>query len=123
MSFRVGVRLQDDCAALGRERRAMKTIVVRYEAKPECVEENRHLIEKVFAQLDEMAPGGFGYTSLQLEDGVTFIHLVRETGSSDVALTDVPAFKEFVAHVADRCTVQPVAMAANVVGSYRFFES
>jgi hypothetical protein len=100
----------------------MKTIVVRYETKPECADENRHLVEKVFAQLDEMAPGGFGYTSLQLDDGVTFIHIVRENGSADIALTDVPAFKEFVANVGDRCTVQPIATGAHVVGSYHFYE-
>ena len=100
----------------------MKTIVVRYEAKPECAEENRRLVEKVFAELHEMAPDGFGYTSLQLEDGVTFVHIVRETGTGEVALTDVPAFKEFVANVGDRCAVQPVAMSADVVGSYRLFD-
>jgi hypothetical protein len=101
----------------------VKTIVVRYETEPDRAEENKRLIEKVFAELEERAPDGFGYTSLQLEDGVTFVHIVRETGTGDVALTDMPAFKEFAANVGDRCAVKPVAMGATVVGSYRFFES
>ena len=99
----------------------VKTIVVRDETKPDRAEDNKRLVEKVFAELDELSPGGFGYTSLQLEDGVTFVHIVRETGVGEIALTDVPAFKEFVANVSDRCAVQPVAMSANVVGAYRFF--
>lgn len=98
----------------------MKTIVVRYETKPECAEENRQLIEKVFAELAELKPTGFGYASFQLEDGVTFVHIANETGEGDLSLADVPAFKHFVANVGDRCAVKPVAMGADVVGAYQF---
>jgi hypothetical protein len=98
----------------------VKTIVVRYETKPECAEENKQLIEKVFAELAELKPQGLGYASFQLEDGVTFVHIARESGDGDTSLTDVPAFKAFAAGVGDRCAVKPVAMSANVVGSYQF---
>jgi hypothetical protein len=101
---------------------AVKTIVVRYETKPDRAEENKRLVEKVFVELDELSPDGFGYASFQLEDGVTFIHVVRETGAGEVSLSDLPAFQEFVAGVSDRCEVQPRASEAAVVGSYRFFD-
>ena len=35
------------------------------------------------------------------------------------SLQSVPAFQEFVAGIADRCEVPPVAMGATVVGAYR----
>lgn len=58
---------------------------------------------------------------LRLEDGVSFVHVVTEDESVDNpdSLQDVPAFQAFVADIADRCDVPPLAMAATVVGSYR----
>jgi len=56
----------------------MKTIVVRYQAKPDRAAENQRLIEAVFAELDEREPEGFTYKVFRLEDGVSFIHVVIE---------------------------------------------
>jgi hypothetical protein len=98
----------------------MPNVVVRYRTKPERAEENRQLIENVFAQLDEMGATGFAYASFRLEDGVSFVHvLVEEDGGGPVALTDLPAFKEFVAGIAERCDEQPVTQQATVVGAHR----
>jgi hypothetical protein len=98
----------------------MTATVVRYQAKPERAEENQRLIEAVFAELDERAPEGFTYKVFRLADGVGFIHVVIE---HDVAnrdsLQDVPAFQAFVAEIADRCDVPPVATSATIVGGYR----
>ena len=99
----------------------MKTIVVRYETKPDRADENQQLVEKVFAELREIAPEGFGYATFRLEDGVSFIHIVRETAEGAIALNDVPAFQAFVAGIGERCVQQPVAKAATIVGSYGFF--
>ena len=98
----------------------MKTIVVRYEAKPERADENQRLIEAVFADLEARAPEGFTYKVFRLDDGVTFIHVVieHEVDEPD-SLQDVPAFQAFVAGIADRCDVPPVATGATIVGSYR----
>jgi len=98
-----------------------RTLVVRYETAPDRAEENQRLIEKVFAELTERSPSDFGYASLQLEDGVTFVHIVRDPGTSGFALTDLPAFQEFTAAIGDRCTVQPLALGATVVGEYGLF--
>jgi len=98
----------------------MKTIVVRYQVKPNRADENQQLIEAVFAQLDEREPEGFTYKVFRLEDGVSFIHVVIEHDVDHAdSLQAVPAFQAFVADIADRCDVPPVAMGATVVGGYR----
>ena len=98
----------------------MKTIVVRYQVKPERVEENVKLIEAVFAELDERQPDGFTYKSFRMDDGVSFMHLVIEHDVDEPdSLQAVPAFQAFLAGIVDRCDVAPVATGAEVVGGYR----
>jgi hypothetical protein len=106
----------------GRTKRSwtMETTVVRYQAKPERVAENRRLIEAVFAELDQSEPEGFTYKVFLLEDGVSFIHVVIEHDIDEPdSLQAVPAFQTFVAGIGDRCDVPPVATAATIVGGYR----
>ena len=98
----------------------MKTIVVRYQAKPERADENQQLTEAVFAELDERKPEGFTYKVFRLDDGVSFIHVVTEHDIDEAdSLQAVPAFQAFVADIADRCDVPPVAAGATIVGGYR----
>jgi hypothetical protein len=100
----------------------MPTIVVRYKTKPEHADENQRLVEKVFAELEERRATGFAYSSLRLEEGVSFVHVVvEEPGEGSVSLVELPAFREFQAGIADRCEEQPVAMGATVVGAHRMF--
>ena len=116
-----------DVAGLGTEasrpaverEQTMKTTVVRYQAKPERADENQRLLEAVFAELNERQPKGFTYKAFRLDDGVSFIHIVTEhdTDKPD-SLQDVPAFQAFVADIADRCDIAPVATAASIVGGY-----
>ena len=98
----------------------MKAIVVRYQARPERAAENQQLIEAVFADLDERQPEGFTYQVFRLDDGVSFIHVLieHEVGDPD-SLQAVPAFQAFVADIAQRCDVPPVATGATIVGVYR----
>ena|SRR5579862_7265033 len=98
----------------------MKAVVVRYQAKPERADENQKLIEAVFSDLEARRPNGFTYNAFRLEDGVSFVHVVIEHDVEQPdSLQDVPAFQAFVAGVADRCDVAPVAMGATVVGAYQ----
>lgn len=98
----------------------MNATVVRYQAKPERADENEKLIRAVFDDLEERAPTGFTYKVFRLDDGVSFIHVVIEHDVADPdSLQDVPAFQAFVAGIADRCDVPPVAKGATVVGGYR----
>lgn len=101
----------------------MRYVVVRYKVKPEHVEQNQALIAVVFKELAERDPGGIRYTSLRLDDGVSFVHLVRfETEDGSNPLAEIAAFSEFTRDIADRCDEPPFAQDATVVGSYRFFE-
>jgi hypothetical protein len=96
------------------------TTVVRYQTKPERADENQKLIEAVFADLEAREPDGFTYKVFRLEDGVSFIHVVIEHDIEHPdSLQEVPAFQAFVADIADRCAVQPVASGATIVGGYR----
>lgn len=98
----------------------MKTTVVRYQAKPERADENQHLIEAVFVDLEERDPKGFTYQSFRLDDGVSFIHVLIEHDIDEPdSLQAVPAFQAFVADIADRCDVPPAATGATLVGAYR----
>ena len=97
----------------------MKATVVRSQAKSDRADENQQLIEAVFGQLHEREPEGFTYQVFRLEDGVSFVHVVIEHDVPEPdSLQDVPAFQTFVADIADRCDVAPVAMGATIVGGY-----
>jgi len=51
---------------------------------------------------------------------VSFIHVVVEHDIDEPgSLQEVPAFQAFLAGIADRCDVPPVAAGATIVGSYR----
>jgi hypothetical protein len=98
----------------------MRTIVVRYQAKPERADENQQLIEAVFKELHDHEPEGFTYKVFRLDDGVSFIHVVIEHDVDEPeSLQAVPAFQAFVAEIEDRCEIPPVAMGATIVGGYR----
>ena len=97
----------------------MGNVVVRYAVKPERVEENQHLIERVFEELAESDPGGIRYATFLLADGVTFVHVASiDTEDGSNPLGSIAAFAEFTRDIADRCVEPPVAQDATVVGSY-----
>ena len=98
----------------------MKATVVRYQTRPEQADENQRLVEAVFADLEKREPVGFTYKVFRLEDGVSFVHVVVEHDVENPdSLQSVPAFQAFVAGIADRCDIPPVAMGATVVGGYQ----
>jgi len=99
----------------------MKSLI-RYKTKPEFADENQRLVEKVYEELKARDPGGVHYSTLRLEDGVTFMHLFT-TDSDDAANTlgSIAAFAEFQRDLPQRCAEPPIAQPVTVVGSYRMF--
>jgi hypothetical protein len=91
--------------------------VIRYRTKPESAEENAALVRAVFAELAAEQPGGLRYITLQLEDGVSFVHVVAVDGDTN-PLFSSEAFGRFTADIASRCEEGPITMDATVVGSY-----
>ena len=100
----------------------MSITMVRYKVKPDRVDENKGLIEKVFAHLDQSRPPGLRYASFRMEDGVSFLHIaVRESDEGEHPLSGTPAFQAFVAQIEDRCDEPPLAVELERIGGYRFF--
>nr|WP_019532244.1 hypothetical protein [Salinispora arenicola] len=95
-----------------------QAFVVRYEMRPETTDENKALVEAVFAELADKAPTGISYASFRLADGVTFVHVgITEDGAS---LADLDAFTEFQKAFGERAAGAPTASGAELVGVYGF---
>jgi hypothetical protein len=99
----------------------MSEVVVRYTVKPGRADENRRLVERVYAELAERAPEGFRYATFCLADGVSFVHVAALAEGHENPLPAIPAFAEFTRDIAERCDVPPDAQDASVVGSYGLF--
>jgi hypothetical protein len=100
----------------------MSKVMVRYTVKPERAQENRELVEAVYAELADTRPDGLRYATFVLEDGVTFLHVASaETADGGTPLTGVRAFQEFQRDVRERCEQSPVVTALQEVGSFRFW--
>jgi hypothetical protein len=94
-----------------------RTVIVRYQTSPETAAENVRLVQDVYAALAKVAPSDFQYSTYQLEDGVTFVH-VALLDAAENPLTTLPEFAEFQRGLPERCVVPPDANQATVVGSY-----
>lgn len=96
---------------------ANRTLIIRYQTRPEAAEENSRLVEAVFSSLAKLKPPDFSYTTYRLADGETFVHVARLDGKHN-PLATLPAFAEFQRDLAQRCVEQPAPSEATVVGSY-----
>jgi hypothetical protein len=95
-------------------------IVVRYRTKPEAADENARLVRNVYEELATDQPEGFHYMTLQLDDGVSFVHVAIHDESAENPLAKSDAFARFQAGLAERLEHGPEPTPANVVGSYAF---
>jgi hypothetical protein len=97
----------------------MQQRIIRYRTKPDQAAVNVQLVRAVYAELHRTRPDGFRYATLQLDDQVTFIHLVQSEHDPSPILA-VKAFGEFQAGILDRCDEAPTQQAFTEIGSYRF---
>ena len=95
----------------------MRRMVVRYRTKPGQAQENRRLVEAVFAELKAKSPPGVRYMVLQVGDD-DFVHFV-ESGGGASPLPGLDAFRQFQAGIKERCAEGPQAGEASIVGNYR----
>jgi hypothetical protein len=98
----------------------MRRVLVRYKVTADRAAENEAFIREVFRELAKAAPTDVRYTSLKLEDGVSFVHIMEAEGGGG-SLTELPAFKAFTAKIRDRCEEPPAATEFSPVGAYRVF--
>jgi hypothetical protein len=101
---------------------SMKRTLIRYKTKPERVEENQRLIEKVFEELRASAPDGVRYLALRLADG-GFVHLTAfDAEENSSRITGLAAFRSFAGGVKERCLEPPQLNEATIVGNYRMLD-
>ena len=91
--------------------------VVSYRVHPGRGDENEALVRAVFEELHRTRPAGIDYTSVRLEDGVSFLHVAAE--GSGAVLRDLDAFQAFQAGVAERAEAPPEFASATLIGDYR----
>jgi hypothetical protein len=97
-----------------------KAIVVRYRTTPETADENAQFVRDVYQELAATQPAGFRYMTLQLDDGVSFVHVAVHDEGVENPLSKSDAFARFQAGLADRVALGPEPSPATVVGSYAF---
>jgi hypothetical protein len=95
-------------------------IVVRYRTKPESADKNAQLVRDVYDELAAQRPAGFHYMTLQLDDGVSFVHVAVHDEGAENPLSKSDAFARFQSGLADRLEQGPEPRPATVVGSYDF---
>ncbi len=101
----------------------MRQIMVRYKVKPDQVAKNQELVRAVYDELHRTKPTGIRYATFQLDDGVSFVHLVTETDEDGSGLLELEAFRKFQEGIGDRCDEAPVATALREIGTFRLFDS
>ena len=99
----------------------MNRVMVRYKVKPEHAAGNEALVVAVYEELHEIEPDGLGYATFVLEDGVSFVHLASVERDDRNPLVALPAFKAFLAGIAERCDEPPVVTQLREIGSFRLF--
>ena len=96
----------------------VQAVVVRYEVRPECADENVRLVQAVYEELSKSMPGGFTYATMRLDDGATFVHVATTEGENPLATS--AAFAAFQAGLGQRCVAPPEAKTGTIVGSYGY---
>lgn len=99
----------------------MRTVLVRYQVRPEAAAENEDLIREVFVQLARDKPAGLRYQVFKLDDGVSFVHIASSARAGVQAASPLPgleAFRTFVANLKGRCVVQSITTQTDPIGAY-----
>jgi hypothetical protein len=100
----------------------VKQTLIQYRVPIERAKENAAAAAAVFAELERVRPAGLRYTSWQLEDGVTFVHIVFvDAPDGTNPLSSLPSFQAFTAGVKQRCVEPPIFRELTVIGSYELF--
>ena len=96
-----------------------RVTLVRYTTKPGRGDENEALSRAVFAGLRATAPAHISYSMFRAGDD--FFHLfINSEGDAAEPLTELPAFKAYVADIAARCVAPPTVtrIDANLLEAY-----
>lgn len=98
--------------------RKMKSVMVSYTVKPECVAENEALIHKVFEQIARDRPEGMSYSVARQADGVTYTHVAVWPEGEDNPLLKLSSFERYREGVKDRVVAPPERVEMASLGHY-----
>jgi hypothetical protein len=100
----------------------MTVLTVRYEARPEHVDDLVAAIEKAFAAVHQAQPQGIRYGLGRLPDGVTFVGVLELADGVDNPLPGIAAARELQQQLAGWVVGEPpVPQPLDVVGDYHLF--
>ncbi|HEY4178266.1 MAG TPA: hypothetical protein VGM90_15570 [Kofleriaceae bacterium] len=92
--------------------------IIRYRTKPDRTDENKRLIEAVFAELRESPLPGVQYRATCSPDGV-FTHFVSYAdGIEGAQLPKLASFRRFQEGIKERCLEQPARTDETLIGSF-----
>jgi hypothetical protein len=98
----------------------MRQVMVRYRVTADRAAENEALVRAIYEELQATEPAGLRYATFKLEDGLSFVH-IAETEDGENPLSQVKAFRDFQAGIADRCEELPVVSELSRIGSFHLF--
>jgi hypothetical protein len=91
-------------------------VMIRYRLKPDQVERNLELLRAYFEELESTPPDGVRDAAFQLEDSVSFVHLVETDAPG--RFSQLEAFRAYRATLDERCDEPPVVTALREIGSF-----
>jgi len=95
----------------------MPTVVIRYQLHPDQVEENLRLLDDVYREMHAVQPRDLSYTTIQLDDDLTFLAIVSGNAVPGV-LTDLPAFQRYRGTLDQRCIHPPAMTQGRTIHAY-----
>jgi hypothetical protein len=91
-------------------------VMIRYKVKPDQVERNLELLRAFFEELESAQPDRVRDAAFQLDDGVTFMHLVETDDPR--RFSQLETFRAYRATLDERCDEPPVMTELREIGSY-----
>jgi hypothetical protein len=102
----------------------MRRVMVRYQVKPEHLEENEALLRAVYEELEATQPENLAYVTFKLDDGVTFVHVTEDDATPGHSpLNELPSFKKYLEGVQERLEAPPEQSNLTEIGAFRVFAS
>ena len=102
----------------------MRRVMVRYQVKPEHLEENEALLRAVYEELEATQPENLAYVTFKLDDGVTFVHVTEDDATPGHSpLNELPSFKRYLEDVQERLEAPPEQSGLTEIGAFRVFTS
>ena len=100
----------------------MTVLTVRYEARPEHVDDVVAGIERAFAAVEREQPAGIRYALGRLPDGVTFVGMLELADGVDNPPPGIAAAGELQQRLAGWVVgAPPIPQPLHVVGDHRLF--